>query len=56
MLEEEDISISNNHQTAIQGWKARKEQLYRQQKSVKEINDEAEKVNLLSLSKKKGDI
>jgi hypothetical protein len=51
--EEEDISVSNDHQAAIQGWKARKDQLYRQQKSVTEINDAAEKVNLLSLSRKK---
>lgn len=48
-------SISDDHQTAMEGWKARKEQLYKQQQSVTEINDEAEKVNLLSLSKKKGD-
>gem|GEM_PF-2247830 len=54
MPEEEDISISNGHQAAIDGWKARKDQLYRQQKSVMEINDAAEKLNLLSLSKKKG--
>ncbi|HEX7031782.1 MAG TPA: hypothetical protein VF172_02160 [Nitrososphaera sp.] len=53
MPEEEDISVSNDHQAAIQGWKARKDQLYRQQKSVTEINDAAEKVNLLSLSRKK---
>jgi hypothetical protein len=33
------------------GWKARKEQLHRQQESVYKINDEAEKVNLFSLSK-----
>ena len=48
-------SITDDHQTAIEGWKARKEQLYKQQQSVTEVNDEAEKVNLLSLSKKKGD-
>lgn len=52
--EEEDVSVSNDHQVAIEGWKARKDQLYKQQKSVMEINDAAEKLNLLSLSKKKG--
>ena len=51
----EDASISDDHQAAIEGWKARKDQLYRQQQSVTEVNDEAEKVNLLSLSKKKGE-
>jgi hypothetical protein len=51
----EGASISNDHQTAIEGWKARKDQLRKQQLSVTEINDEAEKVSLLSLSKKKGD-
>jgi hypothetical protein len=35
------------------GWKTRKEQLHRQQESVYRANDEAEKVSLLSLSKKK---
>lgn len=44
------LVISDDHRLAIEGWKSRKEQLYRQQKSVLEINDEAEKVNLLSLS------
>jgi len=47
--------ISDDHQAAIEGWKARKDQLHRQQQSVTEVNDEAEKVNLLSLSKKKGE-
>jgi hypothetical protein len=45
---------SDDHQAAIEGWKARKDQLHRQQQSVTEVNDEAEKVNLLLLSKKKG--
>jgi hypothetical protein len=46
--------IPDDHQVAIEGWKARKDQLHRQQQSVTDVNDEAEKVNLLSLSKKKG--
>jgi hypothetical protein len=45
--------ITDDHHAAIEGWKARKDQLHRQQKSVTDANDEAEKVNLLSLSKKK---
>jgi hypothetical protein len=45
--------ISDDHRVAIEGWKARKEQLYKQQQSVMGINDEAEKVNLLLLSKQK---
>lgn len=47
----EDSPLSD-HRLAIEGWKARKDQLHKQQKSVTDINDEAEKVNLLSLSKK----
>jgi hypothetical protein len=47
--------ISDDHRAAIEGWKARKNQLYKQQQSVTEVNDEAEKVNLLSLSKQKGE-
>jgi len=47
-----DIS---DHRAAIEGWKARKNQLYKQQQSVTEANDEAEKVNLLSLSKQKSE-
>jgi len=39
--------------TAIAGWKSRKEQLHKQQESVTKANDEAEKVNLVSMSKKK---
>lgn len=50
----EGASISDDHHTAIEGWKARKGQLHKQQQSVTEINDESEKVNLLSLSKQKG--
>jgi hypothetical protein len=47
-----DEPLSDDHLLAMQGWKARKDQLHKQQKSVTDINDEAEKVNLLSLSKK----
>ncbi|HVX02092.1 MAG TPA: hypothetical protein VHA09_02975 [Nitrososphaera sp.] len=46
-------NLSNDHMAAMVGWKARKEQLHRQQKSVDSVNNEAEKVNLISLSKKK---
>ena len=49
-----DIAISDDFHLAIEGWKMRKDQLYKQQQSVTEINEEAEKVNLLSsLSKQK---
>ena len=44
---------SDEHKAAMAGWKARKEQLHRQQESVFLANDEAEKVNLVTLSKKK---
>jgi hypothetical protein len=47
--------ISDGYRIAIEGWKARKDQLHKQQQSVTEVNDEAEKVNLLSLSKQKGE-
>jgi hypothetical protein len=47
-----DEPLSDEHRLAIRGWKARKDQLHKQQKSVTDVNDEAEKVNLLSLSKK----
>lgn len=46
-------SVSGDRHAAMAGWKARKEQLYRQKESVDKVNDEAEKVNLLSLSKKR---
>lgn len=49
----EDNNLSDDHRAAMAGWKARKEQLHRQQESVYKANDEAEKVNLISLSKKK---
>lgn len=45
--------MSDDHYAAIEGWKARKDQLHKQQQSVTEVNDAAEKVNLMSLSKKK---
>jgi hypothetical protein len=48
--------VPNDHQIAIEGWKSRKDQLHKQQKSVTEVNDEAEKVNLLSLSKQKSSL
>jgi hypothetical protein len=35
----------------MQGWKARKIQLYKQQQSISMVNEEAEKVNILALSK-----
>jgi hypothetical protein len=44
--------VSDDHPAAIEGWKTRKDQLQRQQ-SVTEVSDEAEKVDLLSLSKQK---
>jgi hypothetical protein len=46
--------ITDDHRAAIEGWKARKGQLHKQQQSVTQVNDEAEKVSLLSLSKQKG--
>ncbi|HKZ60852.1 MAG TPA: hypothetical protein VJZ68_00345 [Nitrososphaera sp.] len=46
--------IPDDHRNAMEGRKSRKDQLHRQQKSVTEVNDEAETVNLLSLSKQKG--
>jgi hypothetical protein len=46
---------SDDHRAAIEGWKSRKDQLHKQRQSVTEINDEADKVNLLSLSKQKGE-
>ncbi|AIC15057.1 hypothetical protein [Nitrososphaera viennensis] len=53
MTGSEDNNLSDDHRAAMAGWKARKEQLHRQQESVYKANDEAEKVNLISLSKKK---
>ncbi|HZA99758.1 MAG TPA: hypothetical protein VE308_01915 [Nitrososphaera sp.] len=45
--------ISDDYKIAIEGWKARKDQLLRQQESVTRINYRAEKVNILSLLKQK---
>ena len=39
------------YKIAIEGWKARKDQLLRQQESVMKLNYKAEKVNILSLLK-----
>jgi hypothetical protein len=47
---DDDTSISDDHLLAMEGWKARKDQLHKQQKSVSEVNREAEKLNLLLLS------
>src|SRR5574341_1225907 len=53
-LSASESGISDDHLTAIAGWKSRKEQLHKQQESVMQANDEAEKkLNLVSLSKKK---
>jgi hypothetical protein len=52
-LEEDTNQILDDHRAAIKGWKARKEQLHRQQESVWKANDEAESVDLISLYKKK---
>jgi len=46
---------SDDHLAAIEGWKSRKDQLQKQRQSVSEINNEADKVNLLSLSKQKSE-
>ncbi len=54
-MPEDTDQITDDHRAAIDGWKARKAQLYRQQESVMQANDEAEKVNLLSISKQKKD-
>ncbi|MGI0020250.1 MAG: hypothetical protein ACREAY_07245 [Nitrososphaera sp.] len=51
-MQAETNDVSSDHQTAIDGWKARKDQLHRQQASAQESIDESYKVNLLSLSKK----
>jgi hypothetical protein len=44
---DDDTSISDDHLLAMEGWKARRDQLHKQQKSVSEVNRGAEKVNLL---------
>lgn len=48
-----DGDFSEDHLAAIAGWKSRKEQLHKQQESVMKVNDEAEKVDLVAMSKKK---
>jgi hypothetical protein len=52
-LSEDTSQISEDHRAAMEGWKARKQQLHRQKELVDRINDDAEKVNLLDMSKKK---
>lgn len=51
-MQEETADVSSDHRIAIDSWKARKEQLHRQQASAQESIDESYKVNLLSLLKK----
>jgi len=48
-----NIRISDDHQSAVEGWRVRKEQLHRQQKAVTKINEDAEKIRVLFLSKRK---
>jgi hypothetical protein len=45
---DDDTSISDDYLLALEGWKERKDQLHKQQKSISEVNEEAEKVSLLS--------
>ncbi|HJU95415.1 MAG TPA: hypothetical protein VJ643_05225 [Nitrososphaera sp.] len=45
--------VSGEYKIAIEGWKARKDQLLRQRESVMRINYRAEKVNILSFLKQK---
>ncbi|HKY11145.1 MAG TPA: hypothetical protein VJL79_04475 [Nitrososphaera sp.] len=45
--------ISDDYKIAIEGWKTRKDQLLRQRESVTRINYKGEKVNILSLLKRK---
>jgi hypothetical protein len=47
--------VLDSHRIAMEGWKARKEQLYKQQESVLQLNEEAERISLLQLSKRKAD-
>lgn len=54
-MQEETSDVSSDHQAAIDGWKVRKDQLHRQQASAQESIDESYKVNLLSISKRKGE-
>jgi hypothetical protein len=43
-----DLSVAADHHLAIEGWKARKKQLYKQQKSVANVIEETERINLVS--------
>jgi hypothetical protein len=54
-LQEETNDVSSDHQAAIDGWKARKDQLHRQQASAQESIDEGYKVDILSISKQKSE-
>ncbi|MEO9295406.1 MAG: hypothetical protein ABI347_07385 [Nitrososphaera sp.] len=55
-MSEDSSRISDDHRAAMEGWKARKEQLHRQKELVDRINDDAEKVNLLDMSRKKKEV
>jgi hypothetical protein len=44
---------SEDYKIAIEGWKARKDQLLKQRESVTRINDKAEELNLVSILKQK---
>jgi hypothetical protein len=46
-----DALISEDYKIAIEGWKARKDQLLKQRESVTRINNKAEELNLVSLLK-----
>lgn len=54
-MSEDASKIPEDHRAAMAGWKARKEQLHRQKDLADMINNDAEKVNLLEMSKKKKD-
>jgi hypothetical protein len=45
--------MSDDYKIAMEGWKARKYQLLRQRESAMSINDETEKVNLVSILKQR---
>jgi hypothetical protein len=52
-LSDSKSGVSDDHLAALVGWKSRKGQLHKQQESVMKANDEAEKVNIVSMSKRK---
>ena len=54
-MQEETNDVSSDHRAAIDGWKARKDQLHRQQASAQESIDEGYKVDILSISKQKSE-